>query len=220
MTDFAAARKKMVEHQLRTSNVTDRRLLQVMAQLPRELFVPEARRELAYIDESHRLSIAGAPRYLAAPATFARLVQLAGIRTADRVLDIGCGTGYSTAVLASLAEAVVAVECEPALAEAARANLAGLSIGTVLVVEAALEAGDADHAPYDAILLEGAVDRVPGALFAQLAENGRLVALQRQGATAVAHLYVKSGGDVASRADFNAVLPPLVADTGPPPFVF
>ena len=129
MTDFAAARKKMVENQLRTSSITDRRLLAVMAQLPREQFVPAERRDLAYIDEGHRLPAAGAPRYLAPPAPFARLVQLADIGSGDRVLDVGCGTGYSAAVLASLAAHVVATESELQLAAAARANRSEMDKG-------------------------------------------------------------------------------------------
>ena len=219
MIDFAAARKKMVENQLRTEGVTDRRLLQVMAQLPREMFVPEARRELAYIDETQALPSTGTPRYTADPATFARLVQLAGVLATDRVLDVGCGSGYSAAVLAELARSVVAVESEPGLAAMARANLAELSIGA-LVVEGPLEAGDRGHGPYDVIVLEGAVEQVPPALLAQLADNGRLVTLKQQGATAVAHLYVNSGGDVASRAEFNANLPPLLPPSATPSFVF
>jgi protein-L-isoaspartate(D-aspartate) O-methyltransferase len=219
MIDFAAARKKMVENQLRTEGITDRRLLQVMAQVPRELFVPENRRGLAYIDETQALPATGAPRHLAAPAVFAKLVQLAGVLDTDHVLDVGCGSGYSAAVLASLARTTVAVESDAGLAAAARANLAELSI-EALVVEGPLEAGDRGHGPYDVIVLEGAVEQVPAALLAQLADNGRLVTLKQQGATAVAHLYVNSGGDVASRAEFNANLPPLIPASGPPAFEF
>jgi protein-L-isoaspartate(D-aspartate) O-methyltransferase len=220
MIDFAAARKKMVENQLRTSSITDRRLLAVMAEVPRELFVPENRRDLAYIDEVHLLPAAVGRRYLPAPAPFARLVQLARIATSDKVLDVGCATGYSAAVLAALAASVVAIESEPGLAAAARANLAALSIDNVHVLESDLDAGDPAGGPYDVIMLEGLVDRVPSALLDQLAENGRLVALERQGATAVAHLYVKSARDVASRAEFNTSLPPLNALKAPPTFTF
>ena len=220
MTDFARARKMMVENQLRTSSITDRRVLAVMAEVPRELFVPEGRRDLAYIDEAHLLPSQGTPRYLSAPATFGRLVQLAGINTGDHVLDLGCGSGYSAAVLANLAVSVVAVESDTGLAAATRANLASLQLHNVTVFEGPVELGAAKHGPFDFIMLEGAVDAVPPALFAQLREDGRLVALLRQGATAVANLYVKSGGDFAARGEFNASLPSLFATNRSPDFVF
>lgn len=220
MTDFVVARKKMVENQLRTSGITDRRLLAVMAQVPREAFVPAGRKDLAYIDETHRLAAGSVPRYLAAPAPFARLVQLAAVGSDDSVLDVGCATGYSTAVLASLAQRVVGLEVDPGLAAAARANLAALDLGNATVVEGALEAGAKAQGPYDVILVEGAVDAVPESLLSQLADGGRLVALQRQGTAAAAHIYVRSGGDVASRTEFNTTLPPLPVDKPMSEFVF
>ena len=221
MIDFAAARKKMVENQLRTNNITDRRLLAAMGEVPRELFVPAERRDLAYIDEAQPLAPSTGPtRYIPAPAPFGRLVQLASVSTDDAVLDLGCTTGYSAAVLGELAYRVVAVESDPDLAAQARANLATLQLHGVTVVEGPIAAGAAHHGPFDVILLEGAVDEAPRHLFAQLAENGRLVVLQKQGAAAVAHLYVKSGTDVASRVEFNTTLPPLYATKAAPAFVF
>jgi protein-L-isoaspartate(D-aspartate) O-methyltransferase len=210
----------MVANQLATSSVTDRRLLQVMGEVPREIFVPEGRRDLAYIDEVHRLNAANPPRYLAAPAPFARLVQLAGVMAADRVLDLGCGSGYSTAVFAGLAVNVVGVESDPVLVATARANLGQLGLGNTEIVEGPLESGARARGPFDVILLDGLVDVVPDALFAQLAEGGRLVSVERQGTTGVAHLYVKAGREVASRAEFNVNLPPLEAKPPEPAFVF
>jgi protein-L-isoaspartate(D-aspartate) O-methyltransferase len=220
MTDFVRARKMMVENQLRTSNITDRRVLAVMAQVPRELFVPEGRRDLAYIDEAHRLPAQGSSRYLSAPAPFGRMLQLAGINTSDKVLDLGCGTGYSAAVLAGLVETVVAVESDADLAAAAQSNLAALGITNATVLVGPVELGAAKAGPFDVIVLEGAVDAVPQALLDQLREDGRLVALLRQGATAVANLYVRSGSDVAARAEFNTSLPPLLPENRSPDFVF
>lgn len=220
MTDFVLARRKMVENQLMTNAVTDRRLLGVMGQVPRELFVPESRRDLAYIDGSHQLNSATPPRCLPAPATFARLVQLAGVTEADRVLDLGCGTGYSAAVLAGLAASVVAVESDSMLAAAARTNLAALGVRHAEILVGPLDEGARARGPYDVILLEGQVDAVPQGLFPQLAHGGRLVVVVRQGATGVAQLHVKSGRGVAGRAEFNAVLPPLEASPAEESFVF
>ena len=219
MTDFIYARKKMVENQLRTSGITDHRLLAVMAQVPREDFVPADRRDLAYIDEAHRVG-ADPARYVAAPAPFAKLVQLAGVGSDDKVLDVGCGTGYSTAVLAQLARSVVALEVDPALVAAARANLATVGATNATVVEGALSAGAKAHGPFDVIVLEGAVDAVPEPLLKQLAEGGRLVVLLKRGAAAVAHIFVRSGDDVASRAEFNTTLPTLQVAKPVSEFVF
>ena len=221
MVDFERARKMMVENQLRTSNITDKRVLAAMLQVPRERFVPEGRKALAYIDEAHRLDTAsGAARYLPSAAPFGRMVQLAGIETTDAVLDLGCGSGYSTAVLSILAATVVGVDNDPQLAALALRNSQELGLVNVSIVAGPTENGAKSKAPFDVIMLEGAVDRVPAVLFAQLRDGGRLVALIRNGATAVAHLFVKSGKDVASRAEFNASLPPLTDETPAPEFVF
>jgi protein-L-isoaspartate(D-aspartate) O-methyltransferase len=209
MTDHDRARKLMVDNQLRTSGITDRRLLAAMGEVPREKFVPEVRRALAYIDEA--LPVGGARR-LGAPAPFAKLIQLAAIEHTDKVLDLGCGPGYSAAVLARLAESVVAVESETALAATARTVLKEIGASNVTVVEGPLETAGKAKGPYDVIVVEGALASVPDSLLAQLKPEGRLVALiSGGGRTAVAHLFVKSGKGIASRADFDARLPPLVA---------
>lgn len=219
MVDFERARKAMVDNQLRTSNITDRRLLAVMGRVPRERFVPADRQSLAYIDEAHLLQADRTRRALSAPAPFAKLVQLASIQHTDKVLDLGCGTGYSTAVLAALADHVVGVDDQPDLVEKARDNLQTLGVGNATIMEASPKIGAPGQEPFDAIVVEGVVDAVPDALFAQLAEGGRLVALIRRGATSVANLFVKSGNDVAGRPEFDASLPPL-ADAGGDEFVF
>lgn len=219
MTDFEHARKAMVDNQLRTSAITDRRLLAAMGAVPREIFVPEARRSLAYIDEAHKLP-GPSGRSLAAPAPFARLVQLADIEADDIVLDVGTGTGYSAAVLARLAASVVALESDPALLQSARDNLKQVGVENVALIEAPLDAGAPKQGPYDAIILEGAVREVPEKLLKQLKEGGRLVALIRTGATAVANVYVRTGDDFAPRAEFNTSLPPLTPERPPDTFVF
>lgn len=214
MVDFERARKAMVDNQLRTSNITDRRLLAVMGRVPRERFVPAGRQSLAYIDEAHPLQADSARRFLAAPAPFAKLVQLAGIQRTDRVLDLGCGTGYSTAVLAALAEFVVGVDDQPELVAQARDNLQALEIGNAAIVEASPGIGAPGEGPFNVIVVEGMVDAAPEALFPQLADGGRLVALIRRGATSVANLFVKSGDDVAGRPEFDASMPPLSEPSG------
>jgi protein-L-isoaspartate(D-aspartate) O-methyltransferase len=209
MTDFDRARKVMVDNQLRTAGITDRRLLGAMGEVPRELFVPEVRQGLAYIDEAIPL---GGARKLGSPAPFAKLIQLAEIDHTDHVLDLGCATGYSAAVLGQLAGSVVAVESETALASTARATLGALGVSNVTVVEGALETSGKARGPYDVIVIEGVVEQVPDALLAQLKPEGRLVALiAASGRPAVAHLFAHSGEGVASRAVFDAKLPPLAA---------
>ena len=219
MTDFERARKAMVDNQLRTSSITDRRLLTAMGELPRERFVPETRQDLAYIDEAHRLP-SPSGRSLPPPAPFARLVPLCEIGPEDTVLDVGAGNGYSSAVLARLGAKVVALESDAGLATQARENLAAVGAGSVTVVEGPLEAGAPKHAPYDVILIDGAVAEVPDKLFRQLKQGGRLVALIKKGATAVAHVYVRTGDEFAGRAEFNTSLPPLQQEQPAEKFVF
>jgi len=219
MTDYERARKAMVDNQLLTSGIIDRRILAAMGEVRRELFVPAARLPLAYIDEAHALP-GPSGRALAAPAPFAKLVQLAAIGHDDVVLDVGVGTGYSAAVLAQLAGKVVALESDPELAAAARVALSRAGSGTVHVVEGTLDGGVPRQGPYDVIIIEGAVAEVPAKLFSQLKEGGRLVALVRTNAAAVANLYVRSGNDFAARAEFNTTLPPLTSARPAEAFVF
>jgi protein-L-isoaspartate(D-aspartate) O-methyltransferase len=209
MTDFDRARKVMVDNQLRTAGITDRRLLAAMGEVPRERFVPEVRRGLAYIDAAIPV---GGGRRLGAPAPFAKLIQLAEIDGTDHVLDLGCGTGYSSAVLGQLGGSVVAVESDPALAATALTTLAAIGPRSVTVIEGALETAGKSRGPYDVIVIEGTVEEVPDALFGQLKPDGRLVALvAERGRPAVAHLFARSGKGIASRAVFDARLPPLAA---------
>lgn len=205
--DFAAQRLKMVDGQLRTTDVTNAALLDAMLAVPRELFVPEGRRPLAYIDEDVRVDAQG--RFLMEPSPFARLVQLADVRANDFVLDIGCATGYSAAVLSRLASSVVALECDAGLAASATSNLSTLGYDNVAVVEGPLQDGYASEAPYDVIVVEGAVDFVPDALLAQLKDGGRLVAVVGSGHSAMARIYLRDGDTISDRRVFNAAVKPL-----------
>jgi protein-L-isoaspartate(D-aspartate) O-methyltransferase len=208
----------MVESQLRPNKVVDERLLAAMASLPREAFLPKALRPIAYVDEDIRLE---GGRVLMEPMTLARLIQAARIDPDEVVLLVGLGSGYEAAVLSRLASTVVALESGPArMAGAARA-LAELAIDNVAPVEGGLQEGYARQAQYDVIVFNGAVARVPEAIERQLAEGGRLVAVEASpGQTPRAILAVRHGGVVARRVLFDAstpILPEFALESG---FVF
>ena len=217
MADFSGLRTKMVDGQVRTTDVTSLPLLDALLSVPREEFVPAARKSLAYIDED--LEIAPG-RYLMEPSPFARIVQLADIQPGDFVLDVGAGTGYSAAVLSKLAGSVVALEQDPTLAAKAQSVLSALGYDTVAVVEGPLSAGYPAQAPYDVILLEGAVESIPPALFDQLKDGGRLLAVEGHGNSADVRVYVKQGSSVSARRAFNAAVKPLPGFNSVPTFEF
>ena len=221
--DFSEQRVKMVDGQVRTTDVTDAALLAAMGSVPREAFVDPKHKALAYIDEDLEIAPAVAgrtPRYLMEPSPFAKLVQLAEVRPVDVVLDIGCGTGYSSAVLSRLASSVIALESDPALAERAGSTLAALGFDNVAVVQGDLPQGHAAEAPYDVIFIGGAVDEIPSALFGQLKEGGRLVAVEGVGNAGVARVYPKDNGIVTGRRAFNAAVKPLPGFEKAPAFEF
>lgn len=222
MLDFAAARATMVDCQVRTVDVTDYDVLDAFLTVPRELFVPESLRPFAYIDEDIKVSAPdAAPRYVMEPGPLARLVQLAEIGAGDRVLDVGATTGYTAAILARLAASVTALEQDAALAKVATDNLAALGIENVAVVTGPLVAGYPAGAPYDVILIEGAIEELPEALGNQLAEGGRLVAVVgSNGLAAKATLFTRSGGSVTGRPAFNTHIRPLPEFARPKTFVF
>jgi len=174
MTEYAAARLNMVESQIRTNRVTDRRIIDAFEAVARELFVGENKRGIAYIDED--LEVAPG-RFLMEPMVLARLLQAAAPQPGDMALDIGCATGYSTAILARLVETVVGLESDRALADGANATLNALDVDNAVVVEGALDGGYQKQAPYDIIIFQGCISAVPDAVRRQLADGGRLVAV-------------------------------------------
>ncbi|WDR05746.1 protein-L-isoaspartate O-methyltransferase [Devosia rhodophyticola] len=210
MDEYLKARKYMVDNQLRTSGITDWRILLVMSDIPREDFVSDSASVVAYSDNHMPVAVGtGAKRYLAAAAPFAKLIQLAEIGPTDTVLDVGAVTGYSTAVIAGLAATVTGLEIDPAMVTAANAHLSTLGISNAKVIAGPLAEGVAGQGQYSVIVLEGVVAAVPQALLDQLADGGRLVALISNGGPAVAHIFVRSGSEVAGRAEFNANMPQL-----------
>ena len=219
MTLFDDARTHMIDSQLRPNRVADQRVLAAFAGIRRELFVPEKLRQVAYIDEDLPL---GDGRYLMEPMVAARLLQEAAIERTETVLVVGAGTGYEAAVAAQLARNVVALEEDAELARRARAALVEHAIAAVSVVEGPLVQGHRQRAPYDVILFGGAVAEVPSTVAAQLAEDGRLLAVVRPAAAAVgrATLTIRTGGLLARRVIFDAATPFLPVFVPKPEFVF
>ena len=211
-----SARFNMIEAQIRTSNVTDPRIHAAMGAVAREKFVPSAARALAYADVP--VAIAQG-RYLLDPRSFAKLLQLAQITAQDRVLDVACGTGYSSAVLARLAAEVVALEQDADLVRIASELLANV-VGKVELVQGGLVEGVKAHAPFDVILVNGAIEQAPETLLAQLAEGGRLVTVMREAGQTRAWLFVKQNGQVGRRPDFDADVPLLAGFKKAMGFVF
>jgi len=204
MTDFSQSRRKMVDNQLRTNDVTDHRILDAMELVPRERFVPASKRSVAYIDEDLPVGSSESGRMLMKPHIFGKLVQQAAIQEDDVVLVVGAGTGYSAAVVSRLAASVVALEENEDLAKTATEVLVDLGIENAVVVEGPLAAGYPSEGPYDVILVDGAVEVLPEALTAQLKPDGRLSVIEGRGGAGIAKLYQKSGSAVSSRFGFNA----------------
>ena len=223
MIDFAAARRMMVDGQVRTSDVTDLRLIAAMLEVPRERFVPEAKADLAYLDFDLPVleGKAGAPvRRLLKPMVLAKLIQAAEIGAGDHVLDVGCATGYSSAVLARLVGSVTALEQEPALARSARECLQATGASNVAVVTGPLIDGWPSGAPYDAILLNGSTEIEPQALLRALKDGGRLVGVRGRAGAGKAMLYRAFGREVSGRPIFDAAAPLLPGFAEPAVFVF
>jgi protein-L-isoaspartate(D-aspartate) O-methyltransferase len=217
MFDAATARRMMVEGQVRTADVNNTALLDAMLTVPRERFLPPSLAQLAYLDSDIRIADG---RALLKPMVLAKLIQAAQLRSEDRVLDVGCGTGYSAAVLARLAGSVIALEEDPELARQAKAALAAVGAAQVEVVVGTLTAGWQANAPYDVILLEGAAEIVPEALGHQLKPTGRLVGVCGRPPAANGMIYHVIEGRLVGRPIFDAAAHLLPGFVAPPTFVF
>lgn len=217
MFDAAKARRLMVEGQVRTADVTDDDLLQAMLTLPRERFLPPALAPLAYLDGDIEVAKG---RALLRPMVLAKLIQAARVRQEDRVLDIGCATGYSAALLARLAGSVTALEEDAELARQAKDALAAESASAVEVVVGPLVAGWPAGGPYDLILLDGAAEIVPDALAPQLKPDGRMVAVYGRPPATKGTIYHLAEGRLVGRPIFDAAARLLPGFTAPPTFVF
>ena len=204
MTNFAAARHNMVESQVRPNGITDHRIIDAMAEVKREDFVPAERKTIAYLDEDVQLKEG---RFLIEPMAFARMIHLALIKPTDKVLVVGAGTGYGAKVISMLAKSVVALESDPDLLALARGFLAGA--GNVEVVEGGLAAGHAAGAPYNVIIVEGRIAAVPESLFAQLANEGRIAAAIGNTDVSKMQIATITDGHRSSRSAFDVSVAPL-----------
>jgi protein-L-isoaspartate(D-aspartate) O-methyltransferase len=219
MTDFSAARRNMVDGQVRIADVTDLRVISAMFEVPRERFVPPSAASLAYLDLDLPIGEgAHASRRLLKPMVLAKLIQAADLSATDRVLDVGCATGYAAAVLARIAAQVVALEQDTTFAQAARAALS--SLPNVSVVSGPLVDGWPSAAPYDVILLEGATEVEPQSFRRQLKDGGRLVCILGSPPGATAMRYYRSGEEMGGRPIFGAAAAVLPGFAKLPVFAF
>jgi len=206
VTDYASRRTMMVDTQVRPSDVTKFPIIDAMLAVPREAFVPDAKREAAYVGEN--LDIGGG-RVMLEPRTLAKMIDALDIQPAHVVLDIGCGLGYSTAVLARMCDFVVAVEDDEARAQEAQTTLSEQGVDNAAVMAGVLAEGAAKSGPYDIVILQGAAEQVPEALLDQLREGGRIATVFSEGTLGVVRIGHKIDGSLNWRFSFNASAPVL-----------
>ncbi|GGD39585.1 protein-L-isoaspartate O-methyltransferase family protein [Sinisalibacter lacisalsi] len=206
MSDFQALRTMMVDTQVRPSDVAKYPVIEAMLTIPREVFVPDSLRSAAYADTAIDL---GAGRAMLEPRTLAKLLDAVDIGDDDMVLDLGCGLGYSAAVIARMADFVVAMEEDAGQVDEAEARLSAAGVDNVAVIAGPLAEGDARHGPYDVIVVEGGVETLPEALADQLKEGGRIAAIFIEGRVGAVRIGHKQDGHVYWRFAFNAGAPVL-----------
>lgn len=206
MTDYAVRRRMMVDTQVRPSDVTEFPIIDAMLNVPRELYVPSDKEDVAYIGEHLELDDG---RFLLDPRIFSKMLEALDLSSSDLVLDIGCGYGYSSAVIARIVEAVVAVEEDDMLHKYAAEVLTEQGVDNVVLRSGVLTDGAAEHGPYDVILLQGSVGVVPDKLIDQLKDGGRMACLFMEGAVGIVKLGSKRDGRMTWRFSFNATAPIL-----------
>ena len=216
---FEALRKAMVDSQIRPNKVIDDRVIAAFLNVPRERFVSKNMQNLAYIDEDIHLS---GGRFIVEAMVMARIIQTLALDASQSVMLIGAGTGYTAALLSSLVESVIAIETRAQMVEKAQQAVAGLDIGNVAVIKARLQDGYASEAPYDAIIIEGAVEQIPQSLLEQLSDGGRLAAIWRPEGTQAgeACIWHKTGEAVSRTPLFTAQVPVLDEFRAKPKFSF
>ncbi len=222
MADHSAARRMMVDGQIRTADVTDLRILAAFQDVPRERFVAPAAAALAYLDLDAPVGDPASPtvRRLMKPMVLAKLIQTAQVGGADRALVVGAATGYAAAILARLAASVVALDEDDVLLARAARMCAELALPNVETVRGPLRAGWPARAPYEVILVDGCVEVSPDSLLSQLADGGRLVCVRGRAPASKAMLYLASHGHVSGRPVFDASAPALPGFAAEPAFVF
>lgn len=206
MTDFAARRRMMVDTQIRPSDVTKYPIINAFLSVPREIFVPDAQQEAAYVGEDLMLTPG---RAMLEPRTLAKILDALDISDSELVLDIGCGFGYSSAIVAHLAQAVIAVEEDDSMAEDAVALLSQAGADNAVLHHGALAAGAKEHGPFDVILLQGGVEVVDAALLQQLKDGGRIACIFMDGALGEVRIGQKIAGQISWTFEFNATAPVL-----------
>ncbi len=206
MFDFSTARETMLDSQIRTNDVTDRRIQSAFRSVPRECFVPKSKTALAYGDVNVDI---GGGRWMLRPRDFSKMIDAANIENSDIVLDIACGRGYSVAIMAQLAETVVALEVTDEAVQKATQILEKCDVTNAAVVQGALKVGAAEHGPFDVVFVNGAVSCVPQSWFDQLANGGRLVVAVNEGAICRVKVFTKSGNRIGEHTVFDASIPVL-----------
>ena len=226
-TDFHAARQHMVDSQVRTNDVTDERVIEAMRRVPRERFVPRNQHAWAYTDRHIELTpVQGADdneagsRWLLAPRDFSKLVQAADIKPTDAVLDIGCGRGYSTAVIAALCDTVVGLELAESDVERATETLTDIGVENAAVLQGDLRKGAPEHGPFDVIIVEGSITELPGSWAKQLVDGGRIAVVLQDGPVGRAVVHTRAGDALGRTVVFDATVPLLAGFEIRPEFVF
>lgn len=214
MGDFQQARRQMVDCQIRPNDITDLDIIDAFSSVPREMFVPQSKKEIAYIDKDLMIADSGPQseeRFLMQATPFAKLVKAASIKPSDLVLCVACGCGYGAAIVANLADSVVAIDENQSLVDHASETVNELGIDNLAIIHGDLEKGCPSEAPFDVILIEGAIIAPPDTLFAQLRDGGRLVTVMGEGLSSEVCIYLKQSSDISIIKSGNVSVPSLTA---------